>query len=399
MKWFIITFFSVYSLMHLYVFLRMIRPNFSTQKSLAFVLLFFIMILSPVLWRTMEGNVSKDLVYVAALISLLWMGFMLYLFIFSFLLDAYRALVFLSRHLLGINPLPVPSPKVSLYLVLFLSISLSAYSYYETLRLHVVKISIKTEKLPVDRIKILHISDMHLGPVMGADKIELVKEVWEREKPDLIVSTGDLVDGNMRGKDGLADMLRLMTAPLGKYAVLGNHEYYRGVEQALEFTERAGFEILRGEWKDLGSLVVVGVDDDDCRFFNACKGELSEHYLLKQVPHEKFVILLKHKPKLHPKAVGLFDLMLSGHTHGGVYKPVGEFILKKLFITDRGLVKLGSSYIYVSKGVGTGGPPMRLFSPPDVAVIEIISSGKPSSSQGTPLQKRQREDEAQRAYF
>lgn len=123
-------------------------------------------------------------------------------------------------------------------------------------------------------------------------------------------------------------------------------------------------------------MIVVGVDDDDCRFFNACKGTVDEYQILKDTPKDKFVLLLKHKPRLNPSSAGLFDLMLSGHTHGGIYKPVGEFIIKRMFITDRGLVRVKDSYVFVSKGVGTGGPPMRLFSPPDVAIIEILNSAQ-----------------------
>lgn len=381
MKWFVLAFFTVYSLMHLYVFFRLIKPNFPSYKGFAILLIFLIMLLSPVAWRTLDGNISKQITYWLALVSLLWMGFMLYVTVFTLLFDLYRGVVFASKQLLGINPLPLPSPKLLLYAVLLTSLSLSAYSYYETLRLDVVRIRIETEKLPVSRIKILHISDLHLGPVMGADKIKLVEDVWEKEKPDIIVSTGDLIDGNMNKKDGLAKMLSKMNAPMGKFAVLGNHEYYRGVKQAIDFTERAGFELLRGAWKDLGPLIVAGVDDDDCRFFNACEGALDEYLLLRDIPKGKFILLLKHKPRLNPKSVGLFDLMLSGHTHGGIYKPIGEFLLRKMFLTDRGLVKVGSSYVFVSKGVGTGGPPMRLFSPPDVAVIELIKVERRASSQ------------------
>ena len=237
--------------------------------------------------------------------------------------------------------------------------------------------TVYTDKLPenIQRLKVLHISDMHLGPVMGMDKIRLVLEVYERKKPDLVVSTGDLVDGNMRDKLHLADALSEMKPPLGKYAVLGNHEYYRGLEQAIDFTQRAGFRLLRGDLAQIRevNLTVVGIDDDYCRFFKKCQGTLSDRELLEKANPNSFVLYLKHKPRLQEGAERLFDLMLSGHTHGGVYYPVGKLILTRLFISDRGFHRLGDSYLYISKGVGTGGPPMRLFSPPDVAVIEIVN--------------------------
>ena len=69
--------------------------------------------------------------------------------------------------------------------------------------------------------------------------------------------------------------------------------------------------------------------------------------------------------------LGKFDLMLSGHLHGGLYFPIGELILKRFYIAHQGLTKIDGSFVHVSKGVGTGGPPMRFFTPPDVAIIEI----------------------------
>ncbi len=378
MRWFILLFLSFFALMHLYTYIRIIKPAIkSASLKLSVAFLFILGFFSPFIWRYADAKLDQSIAHLTALIGLLWMGFLLYFFLFGLFLDLYRAFVFISKRFFNINPLPIPSARTSLALILFLSLSLSAYSYYETLNLKVERFVIETVKLPKDvgHIKILHISDLHLGPLMGMDKVGLVLEVYKRERPHMVVSTGDLVDGNMQNKAYLADALSKMDPPLGKYAVLGNHEYYRGIDQAIAFTKRAGFRLLRGEvyyLKDY-NISLVGIDDDDCRFFRACKGPLSDKELLQKTKGESFVIYLKHKPKLEAGAEKLFDLMLSGHTHGGVYYPVGRFILTRLFISDRGFHRLGRSYIYISKGVGTGGPPMRLFSPPDVAIIELVS--------------------------
>ncbi len=376
MRVFIAIFLFLFFLMHLYVYVRLAKATTNSLRLRLVILLPFILgFISPFLWRYADVNLSPSVAYYTAFFGLMWMGFLLYLFLSVLILDTYKGLVYLSKRFLGINPLPLPSKKGFLLLVLFPSLSLSAYSYYETLNLKVEKFTIYTDKLPegIDHIKILHISDLHLGPVMGMDKIKLVLDVYEREKPHMVVSTGDLVDGNMKNKSYLAEVLKLMDPPLGKYAVLGNHEYYKGLEQAIEFTKKAGFRLLRSDvvyLKDF-NISIVGIDDDDCRFFKACKGTISDLELLKRTNRESFVIYLKHKPKIEKGAEKLFDLMLSGHTHGGVYYPIGKLILTKLFTSDRGFHRLGDSYLYISKGVGTGGPPMRLFSPPDVAIIKI----------------------------
>ncbi|MEJ5339524.1 MAG: metallophosphoesterase [Aquificaceae bacterium] len=377
MMWFILIFLTVFGFMHAYAYFRVFKPALGKIGRRAVLSLFFLGFLSPFIWRFADAHMNYHIAYITALSGLLWMGFLFYLVLGGLLFELYRAVIYVSYRFLRINPLPKPPVKVVAAALLIFSLALSAYSHYETLNLRVERFTLYTDKLPahVERVRILHISDLHLGPVMGMDKVRLIMQVYERERPDLVVSTGDLVDGNMRDKLYLADALSEMNPPLGKYAVLGNHEYYRGVEQAVDFTQRAGFKLLRGDVIYLKeyNLTVAGIDDDDCRLFRACLGTLSDRELLQRVDRKSFVLYLKHKPRLEEGTLGLFDLMLSGHTHGGVYYPLGRLILTKLFLSDRGFHSLGGSYLYVSKGVGTGGPPMRLFSPPDVAVIGLVN--------------------------
>ncbi|MCX8164818.1 MAG: metallophosphoesterase [Aquificaceae bacterium] len=381
MRWFVAVFFFVFALMHLYSYFRVVKPALSNRNFNLFISLVFALgFASPIIWRYADFHAHHKVAYLTALLGLLWIGFMVYFVFAGMLLDLYRAFVHLSKGLFNINPIPTPSRRVSLALAFFFSLSLSSYSYYETLNLRVERFTLETDKLPQDikRIRILHISDLHLGPVMGMDKVRPILELYEKEKPHMVVSTGDLVDGNMRNKMHLAIALSKMNPPLGKYAVLGNHEYYRGLEQAIDFTQKAGFKLLRGEVLRLENynFTLVGIDDDDCRFFHSCEGTLSDRALLEGLKEKGFVLYLKHKPKLEKEAYGMFDLMLSGHTHGGVYYPVGKLVLTRMFLGDRGLHELSGSHVYISKGVGTGGPPMRLLSPPDVAVIDLVNRQK-----------------------
>ncbi|AAC07116.1 metallophosphoesterase [Aquifex aeolicus] len=260
---------------------------------------------------------------------------------------------------------------------MFIAVLLGAYSHLETYFLRVEKYTIETEKLPKGtEIKIMNASDMHLGPVMREDRVEMVKRVYEREKPDILVATGDTVDGNMKNLDYLAQMLAELNPPLGKFAVLGNHEYYVGLNQSLDFLRKAGFRVLRGEAVEINNfLVIAGVDDSDGKRlgYRVFTDELE---VLKNVDTKKYVILLKHKPRIKREAIKYVDLVLSGHTHGGVLFFVGYTILRLIFETDRGIKELApGKYIIVSKGVGTGGPPMRLLSPPDVVIVTIKGKG------------------------
>ena len=140
----------------------------------------------------------------------------------------------------------------------------------------------------------------------------------------------------------------------------------------MRFTERAGFTVLRGEALTVaGAITVAGVDDPTGKGFGLLRGG-SERDLLSGLPRERFTLLLKHMPVVEENAAGLFDLQLSGHTHKGQIFPF-NLITRLFFPTDAGLAHLpNNSHLYVSKGSGTWGPPIRFLSPPEVTVIELV---------------------------
>ncbi len=358
---FVVIFFTLYALLHCYLYRKVTRviPLRGFKHGL-FIALLVLNTLSPAIWRTVDRFGVPDLTIIVAFISLFLMGVVIYFFLSGVIFD-------LVARLTGL------SPETNLKFTLLATILLSIYSHLETYNLEVLRYEITTPKLPPDKaIKILHISDLHLGPVMREGRVEMVIEVYRREEPDLIVATGDMVDGNMRGHDGLAELLAEVNPPLGKFAVLGNHEFYRGHLQAIDFLERAGFRLLRGEGVRVGEhLFIAGVDDPTARRFDYTE-ETDELRALRDADPDRFVVFIKHQPKLRREAINRIDLFLGGHTHGGVLFFVGYTILRLMFFTDRGMVEIApGKYAIVSKGVGTGGPPMRLLSPPDVVIVEL----------------------------
>jgi len=192
-------------------------------------------------------------------------------------------------------------------------------------------------------------------------------------EPDILVSTGDLVDGQINGMGGLAELIHGVNPRYGKFAITGNHEFYAGLSQAMDFTEKAGFRILRGEGLTVEGLVnIAGVDDPAGNTNELYKG-ISEKELLSGLPREKFTLLLKHRPLIDKNALGLFDLQLSGHTHKGQIFPF-SLITWMYYPVDSGCLKLvDNCYMYVSRGAGTWGPPIRFLSPPEVTVVELVS--------------------------
>jgi predicted MPP superfamily phosphohydrolase len=252
--------------------------------------------------------------------------------------------------------------------------AIAIYGTFEARAIRSEEVVIKNPKVPqaIGTFTIAQISDVHLGLIVREGRLKKILKEVERADPDLLVSTGDLVDGQIDSLKGLAEPLRAVRPVHGKFAVTGNHEFYAGLDQALHFTEQAGFKVLRGEAQEVaGFLTIAGVDDRTGKRFGLFRGP-EEKTLLADIPHGRFTVLLKHEPIIANEAGGLFDLQLSGHTHKGQIFPF-NYIVKIFYPLDAGLVHLpqGSS-LYVSRGSGTWGPPIRFLAPPEVTVIRLV---------------------------
>jgi len=247
-------------------------------------------------------------------------------------------------------------------------------SVYSAWQIRVDRVVLTTTKLPpeLEKFTIAQISDVHLGPMVGERRLSRIIRLLTRIKPDLVVATGDLVDAQMDRLNNLAAMLTTLDPPLGKFAIPGNHEFYAGIRQSERFLRAAGFKLLRNEdFKLNGFINIVGVDDPagKRRYPESSLVGREEKILLAD--SKGFTLLLKHRPTVEIESLGQFDLQLSGHTHGGQIFPF-NLITRIFYPKQRGLYRLDKgSVLYVSRGTGTWGPPMRFLSPPEVTLIEL----------------------------
>jgi len=204
---------------------------------------------------------------------------------------------------------------------------------------------------------------------------QIIRKI-EREHPDIIVSTGDLVDGVTRHIDHLAERLKTLDARHGKFAVMGNHEIYGGIKKTVKFIRDAGFTLLRGEGVTVNNAInIAGMDfsgGETAGYRSSSPGE-NEQEVLSKLPSHLFTLLLKHKSDVEENSLGFFDLQLSGHSHKGQIFPMN---LATMFIfsyhTGFTELKKGSA-IYTSRGTGTAGPPIRFLSTPEITIIDIMS--------------------------
>ena len=373
---FLIIFLLIYGGAHLYVFLKARAAlGFGGKTGILVAVFLLLMVFAPILTRQLERPGLEPAAMVMAYIGYTWMGLLVLFFCISITIDVLRLLIYLAGLISAKNFSSLIRMSPYHFLVpLILSCGFVIYGFFEAAHIRTERITIQTSKLPqgIDRFKIVQISDIHLGIIVGEGKLKKILDIVKREDPDLLVSTGDLVDGEMCNLTGVVNMLREIDPPYGKFAVTGNHEFYAGLDKALAFTEDAGFTILRQETAEVGGFLnVVGVDDGEARRFGSA-GNMTEEELLSQLPQEDFSVLLKHRPTLNQVSLGLFDLQLSGHAHKGQIFPFG-LITEAMYPTDEGCLKLeDGSYLCVSKGAGTWGPPIRFLAPPDIMVIELV---------------------------
>ncbi len=251
-----------------------------------------------------------------------------------------------------------------------------AYSFFEAWNVRGTTWTLKTRKLPegISRLRIVQVSDLHLGGVYSCGRLERVMDLVRSAEPDILAFTGDLVDAKMQGWEREAALIASVAAgaKYGAFAVPGNHEYYQGIEQALAFTKSAGLTVLRGADTEAAGISIIGLDDPARFGRGVLEAEILPDGLV--FPTDRFVLLLKHRPQIIEGTIGRFDLQLSGHTHGGQIWPF-SILVRWLNKIDWHLSLHGGnkeSAVYVSNGAGFWGPPLRFLAPPEIAIIDLV---------------------------
>ncbi len=252
----------------------------------------------------------------------------------------------------------------------------------------VKRVEVSLAKLPpsLDGFRIVQLTDVHIGPTLDGRWLKEVVAKVNALAADVVVITGDLVDGSVSQLLSHVEPLRDLKAKHGVYFVTGNHEYYSGVDAWLTELRRLGMTVLRNERVTLhpqglagpgaGALGIdlVGVDDYHAGVFPGHGPDLPR--ALTGRDPSRLAVLLAHQPAAIEEAAQLgIDLQISGHTHAGQLWPWGYFVrLQQPYV--HGLHRHGSAQIYVSAGTGYWGPPMRLAS--EAEITELVLRPRPS---------------------
>lgn len=226
-------------------------------------------------------------------------------------------------------------------------------------------------------LRMVQISDLHIGPTIRKSYVEQVVAKSNALSADLILLTGDIVDGSIKDLREHAAPLARLSAKYGVYFILGNHDYYSGADLWVEEFKALGMKVLLNSHDRLkigdSELILAGVLDPAVKAFS--KDLRPDPMLARGAPEGNqnlFRILLAHNPKLAPEGARAgFHLQVSGHTHAGQFIPwtwVTKWIHSPHYA---GLSKEGDMWVYVSAGTGSWGPPLRLGTSPELTLLRL----------------------------
>ncbi len=308
------------------------------------VLLFFSYPAARKLYPHLPPLMAKGLL----LASFIWMAAVFYLFLSLLLLSPVKG-------------------RAQFFAAVLITASLLVYGFYEahSLRVRQLKFRLPGEFKP---LRLVFLSDLHISVLPTTGYLRSIVRRVNSFKPDLILIGGDIIEREALNRQDAKKALSQLRAPLGVFAVTGNHEFYTGVCRAVRWIEGAGIRMLHNEVVEVEpGLQLAGVED---RAAAGSEEELLRFTLSKADP-SKTLILLKHRPTSLQEAAALgTDLLLAGHTHRGQLFPF-HIITSLVYTIHYGRGRVKNMLVYVTSGAYSWGPPVRVAAPPEIVVIDI----------------------------
>ena len=300
------------------------------------------------------------------------MGLLSFLLLFCVLRDfVFLSMLFVPHFRINVYGLSGTFAVMSAALLFFL---IGAFFARRTPSVVPVDVFMKNLPRGLEGFRIAQISDLHIGYAIKKEFVERVVRAVNSLKADAVVLTGDIGDGEAKLLRDSTEPLSRLESAQGSFYVTGNHEYYWGADDWVSELKNLKITPLLGEHRLLekagGRLLIAGVADRSAPHFKP-GAIVNPEMALKGAPPSDFKILLSHQPSgvLEAAAAG-FDLQLSGHTHGGQFLPWTLFA-RFFHPYLAGLGRCGKMWIYVNRGTGYWGPPVRLGSPSEITLLTL----------------------------
>jgi hypothetical protein len=374
---FITIFLSIYAAVNYYIFIHGWQALEGLhQLKIVYLIVFLIAALSFLSAKFMEKMLSPMLYDILLYIGSFWFAFMLYFFLSILFIDIFRltCLIFhfcpsyINMHYLFIKHL------IIFAVVIIVSIIITAgYINTRILTVNTLNLRLRKSSGKLKELNAVLISDVHLSPINnGAHLTKVVNKINELH-PDIIFIAGDLVDDNaqMLEERNAGSALRDFKSKYGVYAITGNHEFINGIDGCVKYMRDYGINLLRDSVIKIdNSFYIVGRDDRSNKQL-AGSGRKTIPEILNGTDTSLPIILMDHTPfGLDEAMKSKIDLQLSGHTHHGQMFPL-NLITEMIYEKSWGYLKKGSTQYYVSCGVGTWGPPVKIGSPSEIVNLKI----------------------------
>ncbi len=358
---FLLVFLGVFAAANIYLS-RRFSYFFSIEKTkymyFTFAALSVFMVAGMVVSSVLTGTAGNVMYFLSSVLA----GTLLYLLLSVFLTDI--------THLI-FKTIP---PKTLGIVALSVTIAVSAFGVWNAFKLRVTEIEIPVKGLQKE-IRIIHISDVHVGHLRGESFIRELAELTNAQNPDVVFITGDLFDGKSRLTQESISPLKLIKAPV--YFVAGNHDGYAGVKTVKQFLRNLDINILENQVINFGELQIIGLNhmrsDPDTHDIHASNtSSIKETLDSLDFDESKPTVMLHHSPEgiKYASQHGI-DLILSGHTHAGQFFPI-NLITAMMFPYNRGLHSYEGTKIFVSQGAGTVGPPLRVGTRSEIILIKLV---------------------------
>jgi uncharacterized protein len=371
------TVFIIAFLVNYYIYIRgwQALPAGSRSRGI-FTVVFFFLALSYLAGRIIEnfwiGQPATFLIWVGSF----WLAAMLYFFMILALIDLVRLAnlalpVIPASWLNDIGKTRLMLFRGSITIVSLMIIFGHINTWYPVTNRLQVDLNGKNSEM--NSVSLLLVSDIHLGTLTSKNRIRKMVDKINALEPDIILLAGDILDedvGPVIHRD-LGSAIKDLRAPLGVYGITGNHEYIGGVDEATDYLSSHGIHLIRDSVVKINnSFYLAGREDLAINQFTGRKRKNVEE-LLEMAGDDLPVILLDHQPfNLDRSAAAGADFQLSGHTHHGQLWPF-NFITRAIYSISRGFGVIDGMKVYVSNGVGTWGPPVRIGSRPEIVLIQV----------------------------
>ncbi|MCX6258711.1 MAG: metallophosphoesterase [Bacteroidia bacterium] len=369
---------TVYFFINLYIYHRGLQavqyyPGLKPWFIVAFLVFASAYIIGRVTEKYLPSGVGDTIIYAGSF----WLGAMLYFFLAVVLLDLARVVNHFLPYFPSFFTDNYPKSRFVAGLVTFIIVTvLLLAGHINAVHPRITKLNIEVHKKAagLQGLNIAMISDVHLGTIIGKSRLEKIVSVINSLNPDVVIIAGDMFDEDISSviSANVCEPLDNIRSRLGVYFIPGNHDYFGGVDVALNYLKSHHIIILRDSVAVLdGGIYLAGRDDRSAnRFTNHNRKPLNE--LLQGSDTGKPLILLDHQPFALNEAMKCgVDLQLSGHTHHGQLFPV-NLITKMIYDLSWGYEKIGNTHFYVSCGVGTWGPPVRIGSFSEIVNIKLV---------------------------